>query len=186
MCCTSPELRSASSYGHFIAAKEFRSQCHILMWSGLIKVKNPCSGFRVPPISGHQTKVKLPHGTARRVQHIDLGAFCVELWSFYCSKRISVPMSYISFWEQKIKRSQGHDDIRQHKFTWRSGDKGASIINQIFAHVPFVIVNRIRQGRSLSRRGVPGHVRVYLDTFGYTSMLSHEIYDIGTEILLLT
>ena len=30
---------------------------------------------------------------------IDLGAFCVELWSFYCSKRISVPMSYISFWE---------------------------------------------------------------------------------------
>ena len=24
---------------------------------------------------------------------IDLGAFCVELWSFYCSKRISVPMS---------------------------------------------------------------------------------------------
>ena len=69
MCCTSPELRSASSYGHFIAAKEFRAQCHILMWSGLIKVKNPCSGFRVPPISGHQTKVKLPHGTARRVQH---------------------------------------------------------------------------------------------------------------------
>ena len=30
---------------------------------------------------------------------IDLGAFCVELWSFYVSKRISVPMSYISFWE---------------------------------------------------------------------------------------
>ena len=28
---------------------------------------------------------------------IDLGAFCVELWSFYVSKRISVPMSYISF-----------------------------------------------------------------------------------------
>ena len=26
---------------------------------------------------------------------IDLGAFCVELWPFYCSKRISVPMSYI-------------------------------------------------------------------------------------------
>ena len=28
---------------------------------------------------------------------IDLGAFCVELWSFYVSKRISAPMSYISF-----------------------------------------------------------------------------------------
>ena len=31
MCFTSPELRSASSYGHFTAAKEFRSQCHILL-----------------------------------------------------------------------------------------------------------------------------------------------------------
>ena len=30
---------------------------------------------------------------------IDLGAFCVELWSFYVSKRISVPMSYMSFWD---------------------------------------------------------------------------------------
>ena len=30
---------------------------------------------------------------------IDLGAFCVELWSFYCSKRILVPMSYISLWD---------------------------------------------------------------------------------------
>ena len=30
MCFTSPELRSASSYGHFTAAKEFRSQCRIL------------------------------------------------------------------------------------------------------------------------------------------------------------
>ena len=37
MCCTSPELRSASSYGHFTAAKEFRPQCHILMWSELIQ-----------------------------------------------------------------------------------------------------------------------------------------------------
>ena len=33
---------------------------------------------------------------------IDLGAFCVELWSFHVSKRISVPMSYISFWEHRI------------------------------------------------------------------------------------
>ena len=30
----------------------------------------------------------------------DLGAFCVESWSFLVSKRISVPMSYISVWEQ--------------------------------------------------------------------------------------
>ena len=30
MCFTSPELRSASSYGHFTGAKEFRSQCRIL------------------------------------------------------------------------------------------------------------------------------------------------------------
>ena len=33
---------------------------------------------------------------------IDLGAFCVELWSFFVSKRISVPMSYIRFWEHCI------------------------------------------------------------------------------------
>ena len=30
---------------------------------------------------------------------IDLGAFCVELRPLYCRKRISVPMSYISFWK---------------------------------------------------------------------------------------
>ena len=30
---------------------------------------------------------------------IDLGTFCVELWSFFVSKRISVPMSYTSLWE---------------------------------------------------------------------------------------
>ena len=33
---------------------------------------------------------------------IDLGAFCVELWSFFVSKRISVPMSYISLWEHLL------------------------------------------------------------------------------------
>ena len=33
---------------------------------------------------------------------IDLGAFCVELWSFFVSKRISVPMSYISLWEHHL------------------------------------------------------------------------------------
>ena len=27
---------------------------------------------------------------------LEKGLICVELWSFYCSKRISVPMSYIS------------------------------------------------------------------------------------------
>ena len=35
---------------------------------------------------------------------IDLGAFCVELWSFFVSKRISVPMSYISLWEHTMLR----------------------------------------------------------------------------------
>ena len=39
---------------------------------------------------------------------IDLGAFCVELWSFYCSKRISVPMSYISFWEHWLLLRDWH------------------------------------------------------------------------------
>ena len=27
------------------------------------------------------------------------GPLCAALWSFYCRKRILVPMSYISFWE---------------------------------------------------------------------------------------
>ena len=31
------------------------------------------------------------------LKNIDLGAFCVELRPFYCNKRISVPMSYISW-----------------------------------------------------------------------------------------
>ena len=30
---------------------------------------------------------------------IHVGTFCVELRPFYCKKRISVPMSYISFWK---------------------------------------------------------------------------------------
>ena len=33
---------------------------------------------------------------------IEKGAFCVELWSFYCKKRISVPMSYITFLHSSI------------------------------------------------------------------------------------
>ena len=35
-------------------------QCHIFGVRGEWKFKHPCSGFRVPPISGHQAKVKLP------------------------------------------------------------------------------------------------------------------------------
>ena len=37
---------------------------------------------------------------------IDLGAFCVELWSFFVSKRISVPMQGIVFLsDEKIKKN---------------------------------------------------------------------------------
>ena len=39
-------------------------------------------------------------GDAASIFFMVVGAFCVELWSFYYSKRISVPMSYISFWDQ--------------------------------------------------------------------------------------
>ena len=44
----------------------------------------------------------LPKARSRRedpccIFFMDVGAFCVELWSFYCRKRISVPMSYISW-----------------------------------------------------------------------------------------
>ena len=37
------------------------------------------------------------------------GAICVELWSFYCKKRILVPMSYITFfdeWRSSCRRSR--------------------------------------------------------------------------------
>ena len=37
------------------------------------------------------------------------------------------------------------------------------LIGKTFGDVPFVIVNRIRQGRAVSRRGVPGHVRVHVN-----------------------
>ena len=40
---------------------------------------------------------------------IDLGAFCVELWSFFASKRISVPMSYNSLWEHGKSRKKAQD-----------------------------------------------------------------------------
>ena len=33
---------------------------------------------------------------------LEKGWICVELWSFYCSKRISVPMSYISSWDIRV------------------------------------------------------------------------------------
>ena len=45
---------------------------------------------------------------------MDVGAFCVELWSFYCSKRISVPMSYISFWEHCLLLRDWHINWPKH------------------------------------------------------------------------
>ena len=46
----------------------------------------------------------LQNARARRELSIDVlyvtrASICVELWSFYCRKRISVSMSYISFWK---------------------------------------------------------------------------------------
>ena len=41
---------------------------------------------------------------------IGLGAFCVELWSFFVSERISVPMSYISLWEHTMLRDWWKND----------------------------------------------------------------------------
>ena len=45
MCYTSPELRSASSYGHFTAAKEFRSQWQILSLCIMAMVSVPGGKF---------------------------------------------------------------------------------------------------------------------------------------------
>ena len=52
------------------------------MWA----VANKCG----PKNAGNPTKIK---------KNIDLDAFCVELRPFYWSKRILVPMSYITFFE---------------------------------------------------------------------------------------
>ena len=46
MCFTSPELRSASSYGHFTAAIEFWSQCHILRFLRIWRSKCKRSIFQ--------------------------------------------------------------------------------------------------------------------------------------------
>ena len=128
MCCTSPELRSASSYGHFTAAKEFRSQCHILSFVGArsVELKGCQNIFQKRDLlvktvvknklriqEGHFVKIALnlvltlpDDGKCPALlissRIIDLGAFCVELWSFFVSKRISVPMSYISLWEHLL------------------------------------------------------------------------------------
>ena len=60
MCFTSPELRSASSYGHFTAAKEFRSQCRILC----VKM---APRRRPKGVQGVQNEPKcVPEGSRRR------------------------------------------------------------------------------------------------------------------------
>ena len=61
---------------------------------------------------------------------IDLGAFCVELWSFFVSKRISVPMSYISFWEHCLFLRDCHIHWRKHCLLLRDGH----ILNQNIAY----------------------------------------------------
>ena len=49
---------------------------------------------------------------------LEKGWICVELWSFYCSKRISVPMLYISSWDIRVYlnlRIQGRMQIFKKK-----------------------------------------------------------------------
>ena len=66
MCLTSPELRSASSYGHFTAAKEFRSQCHILSFVGAFKnLKNKTSNGNIKNMK-HQQDGKMVAANPRR------------------------------------------------------------------------------------------------------------------------
>ena len=112
------EVLSASRYGHFSSAKEFRSQCHIFRFESRLVGKSPSGGknqwkqhLRIQ--EGHFLNIALnlvltlpDDGECPALLIscgiIDLGAFCVELWSFFVSKRNSVPMSYISLWEHLL------------------------------------------------------------------------------------
>ena len=90
----------ASSYGHFIAALEFRSQCRIcILWSlvdlrpkGRSEANKSCF-FRLglKPMPEDASRREL----SKSVLRIEKGALCAELRPFYCSIRILVPMSYM-------------------------------------------------------------------------------------------
>ena len=122
MRCTSSELRSASSYGHFTAAKEFRSQCHILNFVGArsVELKGCQTIFQKRELivktvvknklriqGGHFSKnalnwfLTLSDYRYRRELSIDVlyvtrASICVELWPKQIVHRISVLMSYSS------------------------------------------------------------------------------------------
>ena len=49
-------------------------------------------------LPSYSTRRELPESSGI----LEKGWICVELWSFYCSKRISVPMSYISSWDIRV------------------------------------------------------------------------------------
>ena len=49
-------------------------------------------------LPSYSTRRELPESS----NILEKGWICVELWSFYCSKRISVPMSYISSWDIRV------------------------------------------------------------------------------------
>ena len=63
--------------------------------------------FRKKPRKALNHDLTLPLQSTRRELPessgiLEKGLICVELWSFYCSKRISVPMSYISSWDIRV------------------------------------------------------------------------------------
>ena len=70
---------------------------------------------------------------------ICLDAYCVELWSFFVSKRISVPMSYISFWEHisQIRANVGRVPLPK--------------LGLILIHVPTLPKNRKTETPKTSR-----------------------------------
>ena len=49
-------------------------------------------------LPSYSTRRELPESS----RILEKGWICVELWPFYCSKRISVPMSYISSWDIRV------------------------------------------------------------------------------------
>ena len=80
MCFTSPELRFASSYGHFTAAKEFRSQCHIVrFWNNQSRRVTIIHGFNAVEFAcGPGKRAQKYHGFGQATLIHEFGVVGVE------------------------------------------------------------------------------------------------------------
>ena len=139
-----------SSCGRFLATKEFRSQCCIL----LVNTKLQIQAFFGKSLQKALNVVLICSGEwARRELLIPWvkskkGPLGVELWSFYCSKRISVPMSYITF----LYRCVVIIGFQKKQKKQKEQRKYPQILNSLFfGWIFFVLLGIQQRGFSLCR-----------------------------------